>query len=112
MKPASQRLAEVLASIEMSDAAVPVVANVTARPVTQPGDIRGLLVEQVYSPVLWEDTIVYLIGQGVDTFIELGSGTVLAGLIKKVDKTVKTVSIGSLEALEKYMQEVHNHVNG
>ncbi|MEB4799013.1 ACP S-malonyltransferase, partial [Paenibacillus chondroitinus] len=106
MKPASERLADVLASVEMSEAAVPVVANVTARPVTAPAEIRGLLVEQVYSPVLWEDTIAYLISEGVDTFIELGSGTVLAGLIKKVDKTVKTVSIGSLEALEKYVQEV------
>lgn len=105
MKPASERLAEVLANVPMNEAAVPVVANVTARPVSQPGDIRGLLVEQVSSPVLWEDTIAYLIGEGVDTFIELGSGTVLAGLIKKVDKSVKTVSIGSLEALNKYLQD-------
>lgn len=107
MKPASERLAEVLARVPMSEAAVPVVANVTARPAVQPDEIRGLLAEQVYSPVLWEDTVLYLIGQGVDTFIELGSGTVLAGLIKKVDRSVKAVSIGSLEALEKYVQEVH-----
>ncbi|MGG1514683.1 ACP S-malonyltransferase [Paenibacillus oryzisoli] len=111
MKPASERLASVLAAVDMQPAAVPVVANVTAREVTQPEEIRGLLVEQVYSPVLWEDTIAYLIGEGVDTFIELGSGAVLAGLIKKVDKSVKTVSIGSLEALNKYL-EVEQHVNG
>lgn len=111
MKPASERLAEALTSIEMSEAAVPVVANVTARPATSPADIRGLLVEQVYSPVLWEDTIAYLISEGVDMFIELGSGTVLAGLIKKVDKTVKTVSIGGQEALAKYLLEVQEHAN-
>ncbi|UJF35310.1 ACP S-malonyltransferase [Paenibacillus hexagrammi] len=107
MKPASERLADVLAGLNMSEASMPVVANVTAQPVTQPDDIRRLLVEQVYSPVLWEDTITYLIAQGVDTFIELGSGTVLAGLIKKVDRSVKAVSLGSLDALEKFLQEAH-----
>jgi [acyl-carrier-protein] S-malonyltransferase len=107
MKPASERLAEVLTAVPMSEAAVPVVANVTARPVSQPSDIRRLLVEQVYSPVLWEDTVAWLIGQGVDTFIELGSGSVLAGLIKKVDRSVRAVSIGSLEALDTFMEDKH-----
>jgi [acyl-carrier-protein] S-malonyltransferase len=107
MKPASERLAEVLAAVPMSEAAVPVVANVTARPVSQPADIRRLLVEQVYSPVLWEDTVAWLIGQGVDTFIELGPGSVLAGLIKKVDRSVHAVSIGSLEALDTFMEDKH-----
>jgi len=106
MKPASERLAATLAAVPMSPAAVPVIANVTARPVSEPGEIGRLLVEQVYSPVLWEDTIAYLIGAGVDTFIELGSGTVLAGLIKKVDKTVRTVSVGTMEALDSFKQQV------
>jgi [acyl-carrier-protein] S-malonyltransferase len=108
MKPASERLAEVLAAVPMSEAAVPVVANVTARPVSEPADIRRLLVEQVSSPVLWEDTVAWLIGQGVDIFIELGSGSVLAGLIKKVDRSVRTVSIGSLEVLDKFMEDNQN----
>ncbi|MFD1952711.1 ACP S-malonyltransferase [Paenibacillus thailandensis] len=99
MKPAAEKLAEVLKGVTVHDAAVPVVANVTARPVTDASEIRGLLVEQVYSPVLWEDTVRYLIEQGVDTFVEIGSGTVLAGLIKKVDKSVKIVSVNSLESL-------------
>jgi [acyl-carrier-protein] S-malonyltransferase len=107
MKPASERLTKVLAAVPMSEAAVPVVANVTARPVSQPADIRRLLVEQVYSPVLWEDTVAWLIGQGIDTFIELGSGSVLAGLIKKVDRSVRAVSIGSLEALDTFMEDKH-----
>jgi [acyl-carrier-protein] S-malonyltransferase len=106
MKPASERLSEVLAAMPMSEAAVPVVANVTARPVSQPDEIRRLLVEQVYSPVLWEDTVAWLIGQGVDTFIELGSGSVLAGLVKKVDRSVKAVSIGSQEVLDKFLEEL------
>lgn len=100
MKPASEKLADTLASLPMHEAQVPVVANVTAQPVTDASQIRELLTEQVYSPVLWEDSIVWLVEQGVDTFFEIGSGTVLAGLIKKIDKNVRVVSINSLEAME------------
>jgi [acyl-carrier-protein] S-malonyltransferase len=102
MKPAAEKLAEVLAALPVAAAEVPVVANVTARPVTEPEDIRRLLVEQVYSPVLWEDTVTWLIGQGVNTFIEIGSGSVLAGLIKKTDKGVATYSLNSLEAVNAF----------
>ncbi|WP_409341011.1 ACP S-malonyltransferase [Paenibacillus sp. MBLB4367] len=103
MKPASEKLAEALGKAEVSVAQVPVVANVNARPVTDPAQIRGLLVEQVYSPVLWEDSVNWLIAEGVDTFFEIGSGTVLAGLIKKIDKNVKVVSINSIEAIEQFV---------
>jgi [acyl-carrier-protein] S-malonyltransferase len=100
MKPAAEKLGAVLAGLDMKPASVPVVANVTAEPVTAPEKIRGLLVEQVYSPVLWQDTVEWLIAQGVDTFIEIGSGSVLAGLIKKTDKSVKVISVNSKEAVE------------
>ncbi|MGG4393491.1 ACP S-malonyltransferase [Paenibacillus thiaminolyticus] len=102
MKPAAERLGEALRAIEMQDARIPVIANVTARPVTEAEQIRGLLVEQVFSPVLWEDSVRYLIDQGVDTFVEIGSGKVLSGLIKKIDRSVRIVSINSLEAIEAY----------
>jgi [acyl-carrier-protein] S-malonyltransferase len=84
----------------MNDATVPVVANVTAAPVTEAASIRNLLARQVYSPVLWEDSVRYLVEQGVDTFVEIGSGTVLAGLIKKIDKNLRVISVNSLAALE------------
>ncbi|GGD68657.1 ACP S-malonyltransferase [Paenibacillus nasutitermitis] len=100
MKPAAAKLADVLSAIQMGDASMPVIANVTAGPVVEAAEIRRLLAEQVYSPVLWEDSIRYLIEQGVDTFIEIGSGTVLAGLIKKIDKTVKIISINSAASIE------------
>ncbi|AJY76527.1 ACP S-malonyltransferase [Paenibacillus beijingensis] len=99
MKPAAEKLAAVLENVTFSDAAVPVVANVTAQPVTAKDEIRRLLVEQVYSPVQWEDTVRWLIAQGVDTFVEIGSGTVLAGLIKKTDKSVRVISVNSAAAL-------------
>ncbi|MGG1311248.1 ACP S-malonyltransferase [Cohnella laeviribosi] len=99
MQPAAERLEKELAAAEFRDAAVPVIANVTARPVTSGEEFRRLLVRQVVSPVLWEDSVRYLIGEGVDTFVEIGSGTVLAGLIKKIDKTVKVVSVNSADAV-------------
>jgi len=100
MKPAAERLAERLADAVIALAAIPVVANVTAKQVTAAEEIRTLLAEQVYSPVLWEDSIQYLIEQGVDTFVEIGSGSVLSGLIKKIDKTVRIITLNSLEAID------------
>jgi [acyl-carrier-protein] S-malonyltransferase len=100
MRPAAERLEGVLAEVSMTDASVPLVANVTAQTVTEAATIRRLLAEQVYSPVLWEDSVRFLIDQGVDTFVEIGSGTVLAGLIKKVDKSVTVISVNSAAALE------------
>ncbi|MFD0711235.1 ACP S-malonyltransferase [Paenibacillus sp. GCM10027626] len=99
MKPAAAKLAAALKLSEFADAKVSVVANVTAQPVKEAAQIRRLLEEQVYSPVLWEDSVRTLIGQGVDTFYEIGSGTVLAGLIKKVDRSVNVIAINSIAAL-------------
>lgn len=105
MQPASKKLEDVLASVEMKEAAVQVIANVHAQPVRNADEIRTLLVKQVYSAVLWEDSVRYLIGQGVDTFIELGAGSVLSGLVKKTDRKVKTVSLNNWEAIKTFGQE-------
>jgi [acyl-carrier-protein] S-malonyltransferase len=105
MKPAADRLADMLEGITMEAAKIPVVANVTARPVEAADDIRRLLVEQVCAPVLWEDSVVWLIEQGVDTFIEIGSGNVLSGLIKKIDKSVRIYTLNSDEAIERFAAE-------
>jgi [acyl-carrier-protein] S-malonyltransferase len=102
MKPASERLSTVLAELSMQPANVPVVANVTALPITEPAQIRQLLVDQVHSSVRWEESITWLITQGVDTFVEIGSGNVLAGLIKKIDRSVKVIAINSKEAIEQF----------
>lgn len=98
MKGAAERLAAELQKVPFNAPAVPVVVNVTAAPVTDPEVIRNLLVEQVYSPVLWQDSVEWLIAAGVDTFVEIGSGSVLSGLIRKIDRNVKVVTINSLES--------------
>ncbi|MCD9023307.1 ACP S-malonyltransferase [Cohnella silvisoli] len=95
MQPAADALAAELAKVDFRNAQIPVIANVHALPVTSGDELRELLVKQVVSPVQWEDTIKYLIGEGVDTFVEIGSGTVLAGLIKKIDKSVQVISVNS-----------------
>lgn len=100
MRAAADRLAEELKKVTFNTPNVPVIVNVTASPVTDPEEIRELLVRQVYSPVLWQDSIEWLIADGVDTFVEIGSGIVLAGLIRKIDKTVKVININTLESVQ------------
>ncbi|MEH7306935.1 ACP S-malonyltransferase [Neobacillus drentensis] len=100
MKPAADQLREVLDGIEMKDASVPIVANVTAEPITSASEMKDKLIEQLYSPVLWEDSVRKMIELGVDTFIEIGPGKVLSGLIKKIDKTVTTFSVSDEESAQ------------
>ncbi|HEY2492918.1 MAG TPA: ACP S-malonyltransferase [Paenibacillus sp.] len=100
MKEAAEQLEARLSSVQFNEPAIPLVANVTAQQVTSGAEIRDLLVKQVYSPVLWEDSINYLIQQGVDTFIEIGPGNVLTGLIKKIDKNLTLININNLENIE------------
>ena len=104
MQPAAARLEDLLGTVNVAAPAVPVVANVTAEPVTSPDDIRHLLVQQVCAPVLWEDSVQRLIALGVDTFVEFGPGSVLSGLIKKIDKSVRIVTVNSVEAAEAAVQ--------
>ncbi|KOP67593.1 malonyl CoA-ACP transacylase [Bacillus sp. FJAT-18019] len=99
MKEAAERLAGKLDQASFNAPSVPVVANVTARPVEDAAAIRGLLVEQVYSPVLWHDSVEWMIAQGVDTFVEIGPGSVLSGLVKKIDKSVKVINVNSLDSI-------------
>jgi [acyl-carrier-protein] S-malonyltransferase len=97
MKPAAERFEAVLENIAIKDAAVPVIGNVTAEPMTEASEFKKRLVEQLYSPVLWEDSVVKMLELGVDTFIEIGPGKVLSGLVKKVDRSAKTFAIYDAE---------------
>lgn len=100
MKPAAEKFEAVLDSIKLSDAAIPVIGNVTAEEVTEASEIKKRLVEQLYSPVLWEDSVARMIALGVDTFIEIGPGKVLTGLVKKVDRSVRTFAINDRETCD------------
>lgn len=103
MKPAAQQVEQMLASVHFHPANVPIIANVSAKPVQEATHLPIALVQQVYSPVLWEDSVRYMIAQGVDTFFEIGPQAVLTGLIRKIDRSVKLVSFNSLAAIESYL---------
>ncbi|MDP4083002.1 MAG: ACP S-malonyltransferase [Bacillota bacterium] len=93
MKPAAIELKAVLDELNVKNAQIPVIANVSAEPVLDASEMKEKLIEQLYSPVLWEDSVQKMIDLGVDTFIEIGPGKVLSGLVKKVNRAVKTFSV-------------------
>jgi len=86
MIPAGERLADVLAGIKIGDMTVPVITNVEATPNQDASRVCQLLVDQVSAPVRWEDTIACMIELGVERYIEIGPGKVLAGLVKRMAK--------------------------
>ena len=100
MKPAEDRLAPELRALVTNDPSVPVVANVDAQPKRTAADAIDALIRQVSSPVRWEDVVKRLIADGATRFIELGPGSVLAGLIKKIDRSVTVASIEDEAGLE------------
>jgi [acyl-carrier-protein] S-malonyltransferase len=100
MKPAEDRLAPDLRALASSAPRIPVVANVDAEPKRDATAAIDALIRQVSAPVRWEDVVRRLIAEGARTFVELGPGTVLAGLIKKIDRSVSVVSVESPEGLD------------
>lgn len=100
MKPAANQLHQVLSELSFQEAKTPIIANVTANPVTQQDEIKELLVKQLYSPVRWEESVKTMIENGVTTFIEIGPGKVLAGLVKKIDRTAKIYNVSDIETLK------------
>lgn len=104
MDPAAKQLAQTLQEIPFQKAKVPVVANISAGIVQEPDQIRQALVDQVVSPVLWEDTIRFLLNQGVDQFVEIGPGKVLTGLVKKVNRKVKTWNVDDVDSLKQVVE--------
>ncbi|MDY7431421.1 ACP S-malonyltransferase [Bacillus sp. V26] len=104
MKPAADKLKEVLDSCELKDADVPVISNVSADVMTDKADIKEKLIEQLYSPVRFEETVNKLIAEGVTTFIEIGPGKVLSGLVKKVNRRLKTIAVSDPETIELAIQ--------
>ena len=93
MQPADQKLADALASVAIRKPRIPVVSNVDAAVHWEPEEIRQLLVQQVVNPVRWEDSIRWLLTQGVTEFTEVGPGKVLAGLLKRIDRKAKCENV-------------------
>jgi [acyl-carrier-protein] S-malonyltransferase len=95
MQPAADAMAEALAEARIRQPAVPVIANVTAQPVSDPATIAKLLVSQVTATVRWRESILAMKALGVAKVYELGAGKVLAGLVKRIDKEIEASSVGA-----------------
>jgi [acyl-carrier-protein] S-malonyltransferase len=96
MEPARAELAQAIEDAPIVAPVCPIYQNVDARPTTDPAVIRKNLVAQLTSPVRWTQTAQNMIADGATHFTEVGPGTVLQGLVKKVDRSVETVSAGLL----------------
>ena len=103
MKPVAEIMAEALAEIEIRPAAVPLISNVRARPVTEPGSIRTDLVAQVTDVVRWRECVIYMKQQGVERLVELGAGRVLTGLARRIDRELEAVSIQGPADVESFL---------
>ncbi len=105
LEEAGKKLEKELDKIQWKNPMIPYVTNVTAKAVTQKEEIKGLLKKQVSSSVLWQQSIEYMIQQGVDTFVEIGPGNTLSSLMKKINREVKVYQIGTMDALERICSE-------
>ncbi len=106
METASNRLSELLDGIKFNSAQIPVVNNADASFLADPEKIKDSLVRQLNSPLLWEDSVKLMVNSGVDTFIEVGPGRVLSGLIKRINGDVKIFSVGDTKTLEETLTSI------
>ncbi|SHN15748.1 ACP S-malonyltransferase [Gracilibacillus kekensis] len=104
MRPAAKDFEQLVQKMDWSNIDIPVYANVTAKKVTEAEVIKHLLVEQLYSPVRFEEIIEQLVEDELDAVVEVGSGKVLTGLVKKVNRRTKTFAVQDQASLEEFIQ--------
>ena len=93
MAPAAVELRRLVAQAEVLPPRTPVVGNVTGTPLTSPAEIRDELVQQLSSQVRWVESIRHILGEGVSSFIEVGPGRILSGLMKRIDRSTRVLSL-------------------
>jgi len=106
MAPAAEIMEEALGQITLQVPRVPIVANVTAAPTTDPDEIRELLVEQVIRMVRWREIVLLFRAREVEEIVEIGSGRVLAGLVKRIDRELPAISVGTAAETEALMKRL------
>ncbi len=100
MQPAADTMAQALAEVEIKSPAVPLIANVRADAVTDPDEIRALLVEQVTGSVRWRESVQTMAAKGVTEFWEIGAGKALSGMIRKIDRALACRQVGTPEGVK------------
>jgi [acyl-carrier-protein] S-malonyltransferase len=104
MQPAADAMQEALEKVTLSTPRVPLVANVLASEVTNPADIKLRLVEQVTGMVRWRESVQYMKSQGVLTLVEIGSGKVLSGLVKRIDREMTGIALNTPADIEAFLK--------
>ena len=104
LKGAGEELAKELSGVELKDLKIPYIPNVTAAPVSDKAEIKGLLEAQVSSPVKWEQTLYELEKMGVDTIIEVGPGRTIAGFVRKTVPSIKVIGVSTPEDVDKLLE--------
>lgn len=108
MRPAGEKLEHALAQLTLQAPTIPVVHNVDGKTETDPERIRDLLVQQIYSPVLWTDCVRTMVAAGVTEMVECGPGKVLSGLNRRIDKSLSSYSIEEPDAFNSSMEAISN----
>ncbi|MDF2458787.1 MAG: fabD, partial [Nitrospira sp.] len=99
MQKAADRLSKELMAIAWSDLRMPLINNAEARPIVKAGDIPASLVRQLPSSVLWEDSVMHMASMGIKTFVEVGPGTVLTGLVRRIVPDAVTLNVNDPKSL-------------
>ncbi len=106
LRPAADKLAEDIAQVTFNAPAIPVIHNVNAETSTSPEEIKSLMIEQIYHPVLWVSCVNALVKTGIDTCVECGPGKVLSGLSKRIDRSVSPLATETPESLASALSAV------
>ncbi|WP_299393019.1 ACP S-malonyltransferase [Pelagibius sp.] len=106
MAPAADAMADALATVAVKMPAVPLIANVTAGRLSDPDEIRRKLVEQVTGMVRWRESVAFMAAEGVTKTVELGTGKVLTGLSKRIDRSLEAQSAGTPEEMETLLKQL------
>jgi [acyl-carrier-protein] S-malonyltransferase len=102
MQPAAAAMAEALSTVSVKSPRVPLVANVLAKPISDPADIARSLVEQVTGTVRWRESVLFMVQEGVTSFYEVGAGRVLTGLIKRIAESASASAIGTPDDITRF----------
>lgn len=108
LKPAGEELGKVLDTVEFSELKIPYVTNVTAEPVSDIQETKKLLKQQVSASVRWQQSMEYMLANGVDTFVEIGPGKTLSGFMRKIDKSAKMYHISTWDDMEAVIKELQS----
>jgi len=99
MEPAIEGLKKAINGLDFKEPEIPIIANTTVQPLNTAQEIKDELIRQLNNSVCWQQSVEYMIDNGTTTFIEIGTGNVLAGLIKRINKTVKVLNVGTVSDL-------------